>query len=199
MGYPDASRIGLITAIVFVGGFVGAFIASPTADYLGRRVGMLVGASLTFTGAVIQTAAQNSNMFIGGRFLIGLGINFTCVAGPSLLFELARPSMRGTISSLVLNLCPGLLALHYQMDSNLSLIVQRTLVCRVYHRRVDNLWNWLYAYQLVMANSVPHSGNPSPLSDHFCPCWAARVSSLALRKRPSGRGQGIACKISQQR
>ncbi|KAJ5533020.1 hypothetical protein N7494_009572 [Penicillium frequentans] len=100
MGYPDASRIGLITAIVFVGGFVGAFIASPTADYLGRRVGMLVGASLTFTGAVIQTAAQNSNMFIGGRFLIGLGISFTCVAGPSLLFELARPSMRGTISSL---------------------------------------------------------------------------------------------------
>ncbi|KAJ5288637.1 hypothetical protein N7478_001667 [Penicillium angulare] len=100
MGHPDASRIGLITAIVFVRGFVGAFIASPTADYFGRRVGMLVGASITFIGTVIQTAAQNSNMFIGGRFFIGLGISFTCVAGPSLLFELARPSMRGIISSL---------------------------------------------------------------------------------------------------
>jgi MFS family permease len=40
-------------------------------------------------------------MFIGGRFLIGLGISFTCVAGPSLLFELAHPDMRGTITSSV--------------------------------------------------------------------------------------------------
>ncbi|CDM32380.1 hypothetical protein DTO006G1_2326 [Penicillium roqueforti] len=100
MGNPDSSRIGLITTIVFVGGFVGALIASPTADYLGRRVAMFVGASLTFSGTVIQTAAQSAGMFIGGRFLIGVGISFTCVAGPSLLFELAHPATRGTISSL---------------------------------------------------------------------------------------------------
>lgn len=101
MNHPADSRLGLMTAIVFVGGFVGAFIASPTADAFGRRMGMLTGASLTFIGAVIQTAAQNSSMFIGGRFLIGLGISFTCVAGPSLLFELAHPDMRGTITSSV--------------------------------------------------------------------------------------------------
>ncbi|KAF4769426.1 hypothetical protein N7455_008500 [Penicillium solitum] len=100
MGYPDSSRIGLITSIVFVGGFVGALVASPTADYFGRRVGMFVGSTLTFVGTIIQTAAQTAGMFIGGRFLIGFGISFTCVAGPSLLFELAHPAMRGTISSL---------------------------------------------------------------------------------------------------
>ena len=101
MNHPGDSRLGLMTAIVFVGGFVGAFIVSLTADALGRRMGMLTGASLTFIGAVIQTAAQNSSMFIGGRFLIGLGISFTCVVGPSLLFELAHPDMRGTITSSV--------------------------------------------------------------------------------------------------
>lgn len=101
MGNPDSSKLGLITAIVFVGGFVGALVASPTADYFGRRVGMFVGSSLTFVGTIIQTAAQDAGMFIGGRFLIGFGISFTCVAGPSLLFELAHPAMRGTISSLV--------------------------------------------------------------------------------------------------
>ncbi|KAJ5801382.1 uncharacterized protein N7518_003450 [Penicillium psychrosexuale] len=104
MGNPDSSRIGLITTIVFVGGFVGALIASPTVDYFGRRVAMFVGASLTFSGSVIQTAAQSAaqsaGMFIGGRFLIGVGITLTCVAGPSLLFELAHPATRGTISSL---------------------------------------------------------------------------------------------------
>jgi len=101
MGHPDPSRVGLITSVMFVGGFAGAFVAPPMADYFGRRMGMLTGSTFTFLGAVVQTAAQSSGMFIGGRFLIGLGLSFTCVAGPSLLFELARPSMRGTIASMV--------------------------------------------------------------------------------------------------
>ncbi|KAJ6190325.1 hypothetical protein N7519_000346 [Penicillium mononematosum] len=105
MGNPNPSRIGLITSIVFVGGFVGALVASLTADHFGRRVGMFVGASLTFVGTILQTAAQNSDMFIGGRFLIGFGISFTCVAGPSLLSELAHPAMRGIISCLFNVLC----------------------------------------------------------------------------------------------
>ncbi|KAL1847487.1 hypothetical protein Plec18170_008600 [Paecilomyces lecythidis] len=99
MNNPDDSRVGIITAIVFVGGFVGAFVASPIADYFGRRIGMFVGASFTLIGTIIQTAANNSATFIGGRFLIGLGISFTCVSGPSLLFELAHPDMRGTITA----------------------------------------------------------------------------------------------------
>ncbi|TVY14531.1 Lactose permease, partial [Lachnellula arida] len=100
MGHPSSSKIGLITAIVFVGGFVGAFLAAPLADRYGRRVAIFTGAALTLIGAVIQTAAQSSGMFIGGRFIIGLGISFTCCAGPSLLNELAHPRMRGTIASM---------------------------------------------------------------------------------------------------
>lgn len=101
MGHPNSSKLGLITAIVFVGGFVGAFLAAPLADRYGRRVAIFTGAALTLVGAVIQTAAQSSGMFIGGRFIIGLGISFTCCAGPSLLNELAHPRMRGTIASMV--------------------------------------------------------------------------------------------------
>jgi MFS family permease len=99
MGDPNASRLGLITSVVFIGGFVGAFLASPTSDYLGRRYGMLLGSALSLVGTILQTAAQSSDMFIGGRFLVGLGISFTCVAGPPLLYELSHPSMRATITS----------------------------------------------------------------------------------------------------
>ncbi|KAL4968326.1 general substrate transporter [Aspergillus stella-maris] len=98
MGDPDPSKIGLITCILFVGAFAGSLVASPAVDYFGRRVGMLIGATATLAGAIIQTAAPNSNTFIGGRFVIGFGIAFTCVSGPSLLFELAHPAMRGTIT-----------------------------------------------------------------------------------------------------
>ncbi|KAF8864878.1 general substrate transporter [Acephala macrosclerotiorum] len=100
MGNPSASKIGLISTVVFIGGFCGAFVAPPVADQFGRRAAILLGSCLVVIGAVIQTAAQNSGMFIGGRLIIGFGISFTCCAGPSLINELAHPRMRGTIASM---------------------------------------------------------------------------------------------------
>ena len=101
MDHPNASRLGLITAVVFVGGFVGSFVAPPTSDYFGRRISMLVGSMIALSGTVLQTAAHNFDMFIAGRFLVGIGISFTCVAGPPLLYELAHPSMRASMASTV--------------------------------------------------------------------------------------------------
>jgi MFS family permease len=144
MGSPDPSRIGLITAIVFVGGFAGALVASPMADHFGRRVGMFVGATLTFVGTILQTAAQGPSMFIGGRFLIGFGISFTCVAGPSLLFELAHPAMRGTISSMVRSLSHQVK--RFRPIANFGSSVQRTLVRGVHHRSMDNIRYGIHAY-----------------------------------------------------
>jgi MFS family permease len=101
MGHPSSSKLGLITAVVFIGGFIGAFVAAPVADQFGRRAAIFIGSCLAIIGAVIQAAAQSSGMFIGGRLIIGLGISFTCCAGPSLINELAHPRMRGTIASMV--------------------------------------------------------------------------------------------------
>lgn len=117
---------------------------------------MLGGSSLNFTGTVVQTAAKNSNMFIGDRFLTRFRINFTCVAGPSLLFKLARPSKRGMFY--------------------LELIVQCTLVRRGHHRGMDNIRSRGLVHQLIKENSIPHSGCSSAASDHFRSCyWSTRV------------------------
>lgn len=101
MGHPSSSKLGLITTCIFIGGFIGAFVAPPIADRFGRRLAILLGSSLTLVGTIIQTAAQNSGMFTGGRLILGLGISFTRCAGPSLINELAHPRMRGAIASMV--------------------------------------------------------------------------------------------------
>lgn len=97
MGHPSASKVGLITAILMVGAVVGAIIAPPVTDRWGRRMGLLLGCLFGVAGAVIQTCAQESSVFIVGRFIIGVGISTTLCAGPILLNELAHPRMRGTI------------------------------------------------------------------------------------------------------
>ena len=47
------------------------------SDGLGRRLTVLLGASIMAAATAIQTASQTVNMFIGARFLIGFGL--TCV------------------------------------------------------------------------------------------------------------------------
>jgi MFS family permease len=97
MGYPDPSKIGLITTIIFMGGFIGSFPASPVADRYGRKMGMYIGSFFTLTGTIIQTSAFGYAQFMVGRCLLGVGISFTSVAGPSMIAELAHPRQRGTV------------------------------------------------------------------------------------------------------
>ena len=97
MGHPDPSHIGLITTIIFVGGFIGAFPASPISDRFGRKPALLIGSLFTLVGTVIQTSAFGYAQFMVGRGLLGVGISFTCVAGPAMVAELAHPRQRGTV------------------------------------------------------------------------------------------------------
>jgi MFS family permease len=49
-------------------------IASYVADYFGRRVGVAIGLVILFVGTIIQAVPTvNDDMFIAGRFLVGLG------------------------------------------------------------------------------------------------------------------------------
>jgi MFS family permease len=49
-------------------------IASYIADLLGRRAGVTIGLIILFVGTIIQVVPSvNSNMFLAGRFLVGLG------------------------------------------------------------------------------------------------------------------------------
>ncbi|KAJ9137941.1 Hexose transporter protein [Pleurostoma richardsiae] len=100
MGYPSSEMLGLITAITFVGGFVGAIFAALPADRFGRRPAIMGGSFLCIVGSVLQAAAPNRNVFIGGRLVLGVGISFTTSAGPSLLNELGHPRLRGKMASM---------------------------------------------------------------------------------------------------
>lgn len=61
---------------------------------------MLICHLVSLIGVALQTGAQNVGMFIGCRFLIGVGLSWATMAAPVLITELAFPTHRAPITGL---------------------------------------------------------------------------------------------------
>lgn len=73
---PQNNLLGSINTAYTVGAiFGGFFLGGPTADYLGRKMGMAIGCAFVIVATFMQTFAPRGNIacFIGGRVLIGIG------------------------------------------------------------------------------------------------------------------------------
>ena len=109
---------GLVFAIYSAGSLVSVPFAGPISDNLGRRWGMLIGSLFIILGTVVVvTAAERTwpgqqpggttahvvsgGQFIGGRFLLGFGVNIATTAAPAYVIEMAPPQFRGRITSMV--------------------------------------------------------------------------------------------------
>lgn len=85
---PSGSRLGLFTAIQNIGALAALPLSPYAADMFGRRIGVEIGIILIFIGVIIQTIPQtNAGMYIGGRFLLGFGSNFSQGCAPLLIIE----------------------------------------------------------------------------------------------------------------
>lgn len=76
-GVPDitAAQTSEIVSILSAGTFFGALTAAPLADWLGRRMSLIVSAGLVFNlGVILQTASTEIPMFVAGRFFAGYGV-----------------------------------------------------------------------------------------------------------------------------
>jgi hypothetical protein len=79
-------------------------------------------------GVVLQTAAQNVGMFIGCRFLIGVGLSWATMAAPVLITELAFPTHRAPMTGL------------YNSSWYLGSIVAAWVTYGTF--RIDSTWSW---------------------------------------------------------
>lgn len=73
---PGSVTIGSINTAYTVGAiFGGFFLGGPTADYLGRKIGMALGCILVIIATFMQTFSPRHNLacFLAGRCIIGIG------------------------------------------------------------------------------------------------------------------------------
>ncbi|ORY30407.1 general substrate transporter [Naematelia encephala] len=89
------AKTGIVFGIYTVGQVVAFFPASYLPDRIGRRWTMLIGNVFLIAGALITALARNKGMFIGGRFLTGLGCTTANTAAKSYMAEISSPATRG--------------------------------------------------------------------------------------------------------
>lgn len=94
---------GIVTSMYQIGGVVSLPFIGPAADTFGRRFGMFAGCILVIVGTIIQGMATTQNgvkQFMGGRFLLGFGVNIASAAGPMYVVEVSHPAYRGVVTAI---------------------------------------------------------------------------------------------------
>ncbi|PMB71103.1 putative glucose transporter rco-3 [Beauveria bassiana] len=101
----------IIVAILSAGTVLGALIAAPFGDFLGRRKSLLLGVALFCIGAICQVCAEDIPLLLVGRFLAGVGVGAVSVLVPMYQSEMAPKWIRGTLIVPALIITAGLLIL----------------------------------------------------------------------------------------
>lgn len=98
---PEAPRygfnVGFMTAILELGAFVGCLFLPYLADRISRKWSLTVATAFFTVGAIIQTAAQNYDSLVAGRFIGGIGVGTLAMGAPLYISEIAPPSRRGSL------------------------------------------------------------------------------------------------------
>jgi len=102
-GSDDGIWAGIVTSMYQIGGVVSLPFVGPAADTFGRRFGMWVGCACIIIGTIIQgvaTSSEGVRQFMGGRFLLGFGVNIASAAGPMYVVEVSHPAYRGIVTAI---------------------------------------------------------------------------------------------------
>lgn len=98
-----SSDESLIVSILSLGTFLGALAAAPCADYLGRRLGLILSTAIVFNlGVLLQTIATDQPLFIAGRFFAGFGVGLISAQSKShLIYNFIGP-LSNSVHALIL-------------------------------------------------------------------------------------------------
>eukprot|EP00753_Platysulcus_tardus_P013280 PLAT3653.1.p1 GENE.PLAT3653.1~~PLAT3653.1.p1 ORF type:complete len:549 (-),score=-167.96 PLAT3653.1:152-1735(-) len=91
----SGAKTGIVFGIFTIGSLCGVIPAAILPDKFGRRFCMFFGNTILIVGAIITGLSTNRSMFIGGRFLTGMGSACANSAAKSYLGEITPPQTRG--------------------------------------------------------------------------------------------------------
>ncbi|OQD75789.1 hypothetical protein PENDEC_c006G00188 [Penicillium decumbens] len=104
----NSGQSSLVDAGMPLGAVAGALILSPSNEYLGRRMSIIVSCILYTVGAGLEAGAINFGMIFSGRFILGMGVGLEGGTVPVYVAECVPRKIRGNLVSLYqLNIALG--------------------------------------------------------------------------------------------
>jgi MFS transporter, SP family, sugar:H+ symporter len=91
---------GAVVASLLLGAMLGAALAGPLSDRLGRRRLIISAAVIFAAGAILAAAAPSVGVLVAARFILGIAVGCAALVVPLYLSEIAPTEIRGAIGSL---------------------------------------------------------------------------------------------------
>jgi sugar porter (SP) family MFS transporter len=95
----SASNQSLMTSILSAGTFFGAIAAGDIADFIGRRITIIMGCAIFSIGCILETAATTLAVMVVGRLIAGFGVGFISAIIILYMSEIAPKKVRGALVS----------------------------------------------------------------------------------------------------
>ncbi|KAI0645183.1 hypothetical protein C8Q79DRAFT_927420 [Trametes meyenii] len=130
----------VVVSILFAGTCVGALIAGPTADSLGRRFGTMVSCIVFCLGIALQTGASTFLTFVVGRFFAGCGVGLVSTLVPMYQSECSPRWIRGTVIS------------SYQWAISIGILLASIVDNETKDRHDHSAWRIPIAIQFIWAS-----------------------------------------------
>ena len=92
--------IGLTIAVYGLARFIANVPAGRLADVRGRRTTLAVGGLITVIGNLLTAVAPSYELFLGARFVSGLGAAMVLTGGQLVVNDIASPRNRGRLMSI---------------------------------------------------------------------------------------------------
>ena len=110
----------LVTSLLLVGAVIGALTAGRIADWLGRRLTVLITAAVFVIGVLLAAFTPTYPVLLIARIIIGLAVGSASMVVPLYIGEIVPPRVRGGLVSLnQLAITSGILV-SYLIDYGLS-------------------------------------------------------------------------------
>ena len=131
-----ATQHGLTISIALIGTVIGSLVGGIPADRLGRRATLVGIAVIYLVSALGSALATDWYVFLGFRFLGGLGVGASSVAAPLYISEVSPAASRGRMVAMFqINIVAGILVAYFSNYLLLGL--------------GDNAWRWMLGVQVV--------------------------------------------------
>ncbi|OAX81129.1 hypothetical protein ACJ72_04531 [Emergomyces africanus] len=114
--YSDSGFKGWFVSTLLLAAWLGSLANGPFADYIGRKLSMIVAVVIFLIGSAIQAGAVNLEMLFIGRAIAGFAVGQLTMVVPLYISEVSLPTIRGGLVVLQqLSITVGIL-LSYWID-----------------------------------------------------------------------------------